>query len=50
MTLLKKITIALTIIAVLVIAYYVKSDVLKVDILEHRHLLFLGEKGFSGLQ
>jgi len=39
----KRPIIVLLAIALLIIAYYVKSDVLRIDILEDRHLLFWEE-------
>jgi len=39
----RPIIIALIAVALLIIAYYIKSDVLRIDIFEDRHLLFFKE-------
>ena len=36
----REVGIVLSIISLLVSAYYIKNDVLRIDFLEHRHLLF----------
>jgi len=39
----KKVIITLGIIMLIIAAYYIKSDVLRIDIFEDRHLLFFKE-------
>jgi len=39
----RNLLIILSIIVVLVLAYYIKSDVLRIDIFEGRHMLFWRE-------